>query len=358
MKIAFLVKEFPPNVIGGTETQTKRMALEIQNQTTHDVVIYTKNYSNIGNDKQLPYKIKRLPNLRITPVTSTLSFVFSAIIYILWDQRKNDALQCMMVYPNGFIGYLLNRVVDIPYFAWIRGGDYYFMKKTSWKRWMINKVLSDTDVLVQTEQIKRDVQSEFPQSNLTVLGNGVTIPEETADGDSIVYVGRLKEQKGVHVLLRALGKLESEENVVIVGDGPERDRLEEMAEQLDVNAVFAGEVPPDAVDSYLKKGKMLVLPSIRGEGLPNAILEAMAMGLPVVATEVAGIPDVISNGENGFTVPPNDAEALAEQIQLLCEDEQKRRKMGQTAREYVIENHSWEQIIGELEKVYEKLANS
>mgnify|MGYP006279854699 CR=1 FL=1 len=357
MKIAILVKEFPPNVIGGTETQSRRMAAELQRRTDHKVTVYTKAYPG---EEQInsEFDLVRIPNWRISPFISTLTFILMAFLYLFRDRHQYNVLQCMMVYPNGFVGYLLHRLSGLPYFAWIRGGDFYLMKDTGWKRWMINKVLSDTEVFVQTEHIKRDVQSEFPLSNLTVLGNGVTIPAETADGDAIVYVGRLKEQKGVHVLLRALDKLEHDEKVLIVGEGPEKDRLEGLAEQLDVDVEFVGEVPPGAVDSYLRKGKMLVLPSIRGEGLPNAILEAMAMGLPVVATEVAGIPDIISNGENGFTAPPNDAEALAEQIQLLSEDEQKRRQMGQTAREYVIENHSWEQIIDELEKVYEKLANS
>ena len=200
MDIAILVKEFPPNVIGGTETQSKRMARELA-QTDHRVTVYTKKYPDNPDYNTLSYKIVRVPNWQISPFISTLTFILAATFLLIRDADNYDLLQCMMIYPNGFVGYLVNRIRGLPYFAWIRGGDYYFMKKTKWKRWMIKRVLADTRVLVQTEQIADDVYSEFPESTLTVLGNGIEIPEETATGDEIVFVGRLKEQKRVHILL-------------------------------------------------------------------------------------------------------------------------------------------------------------
>jgi len=353
MHIAILVKEFPPDVIGGTETQTMRMATELQKQSDMEVTVYTKSYPGTQDKVSTPYEIVRVPNWSITPFISTLSFVIVATLLLIRDADKYDVLQCMMIYPNGFVGYIVNRIRGLPYFAWIRGGDYYFMKKTKWKHWMIKRVLADTRVLVQTEQIADDVYSEFPESTLTVLGNGIKIPEETATGDEIVFVGRLKEQKGVHVLLEATADLD--ESIRIVGDGPDRPRLESLASQLDIDTTFVGEIPPDEVTDHLLQAKLFVLPSIRGEGLPNAVLEAMAVGLPVVVTDTGGVADAVSNAETGFIVDPGDVDGLTERLGYLCDNDSERRAMGTRARQFVRENYGWTRICVQLENIYQSV---
>ena len=353
MHVAILVKEFPPDVIGGTETQTMRMASEIQQRTENDVTVYTKAYPRSTDDDSAPYEIVRVPNWRLNPFVSTLTFVLAATLLLLRDADEFDVLQCMMIYPNGFVGYMVNRLSGLPYFAWIRGGDYYFMKDTPGKRWMIAKVLRDTVVLAQTERIATDVRDEFPDTNLEVLGNGVHIPGESANGDVLVFVGRLKEQKGVHVLIRALQ--DTEEKLLVIGDGPERDRLETLADKLDVDAEFAGEVDPTEVNQYLRKGKAFVLPSIRGEGLPNAVLEAMALGLPVIVTDTGGVADAVIHGETGYVVEPGDQDSLRDRIGELCGDDEKRKRMGARAQDWVVENHGWQRIVNKLETIYNEV---
>jgi glycosyltransferase involved in cell wall biosynthesis len=353
MNIAILVKEFPPNVIGGTETQTKRMATEIQRQTDHDVTVYTKSYSG-GEELNPEFNLMRIPNWQINSFISTLTFICMAFVYLLRDHRKYDLLQCMMIYPNGFVGYLIHHICGLPYFAWIRGGDYYFMKDISWKRGMIKRVLSDTLVLVQTERIKHDVHSEFPDSTLHVLGNGVGFPEQRADGDKIVFVGRLKKQKGVDLLLRAASNMG--EDLLIVGNGPQREALETLAKELDASATFVGWVDPDSVGTYLQRAKMFVLPSVDGEGLPNALLEAYAYGLPVVATDTGGVSNVIIDGKTGLLVEPGSVSALLKKIDLISEDPKLCDSMGQNARNYVEHNHSWPHIIEKMQDVYDNLS--
>lgn len=354
MHVAILVKEFPPDVIGGTETQTMRMATELQKQSDMEVTVYTKSYPGNQDKVSTPYEIVRVPNWSITPFISTLSFVIVATLLLIRDADKYDVLQCMMIYPNGFVGYIVNRIRGLSYFAWIRGGDYYFMKEINWKRWMINNVLSDTLVLVQTEHIRSDVRSEFTDSTLRVLGNGVDFPQECADGNKIIFVGRLKEQKGVDLLLRAASNIDEE--LLIVGDGPQREALETLAEELDVTATFVGWVDPDSVGTYLQRGKLFVLPSVDGEGLPNALLEAYAYGLPVVATDTGGVSDAVVNGVTGFVVEPGSVSALREKIILMCEDTDVCESMGDNARNYVEDNHSWSQIIQEMQNIYASIA--
>lgn len=349
MNICILVKEFPPDIIGGTETQTLRMARELQSHG-HNVTVYTKSYS--GPEKLDPdFDLVRVPNWKVSSFVSTLTFLIAAVVFLFRDADHYDVLHCMMIYPNGFIGYLVNSVLGLPYFAWIRGGDYYFMKDNPVKRWMIERVLADTKVLVQSEAIRRDVHAEYPDTDLTVLGNGVDIPDETADGDAVIFVGRLKEWKGLDVLINALSG--TDERLLVVGDGPERERLESLASSKNVSAEFVGMVDPDEVGSYLQRGKLFVLPSTGSEGLPNSLLEAMAAGLPVVATDTGGVADVVDDGVNGYVVTPGDSNELRDRIKRIARDPDNRARMSENAREYAVDNHSWVGITSSLTDVYE-----
>jgi glycosyltransferase involved in cell wall biosynthesis len=355
MNIAILVKEFPPNVIGGTETQTQRMARNLA-EAGHDVTVYTKSYPDSPTLDE-PFTLKRLPVCHYNQFVSTLTFVFSATLYLLFRSRKHDILQCMMIYPNGFVGYIVSALTGLPYFAWIRGGDYYFMKDTFGKRWMIRRVLRDTTVLVQTDRIADDVQSEFSPYDIRVLGNGVEIPKKASDGDKIIFVGRLERQKGVHLLLKAVAKLSNPEQVLIVGDGSKRDRLERLADQLNVETTFVGEVSPNTVSKYLQQGKIFVLPAIKGEGLPNAMLEAMAAGIPVVVADTGGVADGVVDGKTGYVVEPGDENELRDRLECLCSNENLREKMGTAAREQVAQRFGWNTIITEIELVYKSVVD-
>jgi glycosyltransferase involved in cell wall biosynthesis len=348
MRVAILVKEFPPDVIGGTETQTKRLAEVVQQQTDHEVTVFTKSYTE-SDTFETEYELVRVPTWHASPVISTLTFLLGSLILLLWRHQEFDVLQSMMVYPTGFIGYLCSVLVGLPYFAWIRGGDYYFMKQHRIKRRLISTVLADTLVLVQTDRVRDDVLSEFPEANIRVLGNGVDIPDVTADGDKVVFVGRLEEQKGVHVLLNSVADLN--EQLLIVGDGSERDALEKQAVEQDVDAEFVGEVPPSAVTEQLRDGKIFVLPSVRGEGLPNAVLEAMAVGLPVVVTDTGGVADSVQAGETGYVVNTEDETQLREGIKAVNNN---KTEMGEEARKYIKKNYCWEKIVSELNKIYSR----
>lgn len=353
MRIAILVKEFPPDVIGGTETQSRRMAAALEDRG-HDVTVYTKRYGT-GHDGDFPFEVVRVPNLRAGPFVSTLTFVLAATVMLVLHIRRFDVVQCMMIYPNGFVGYVVNRLRAAPYFAWIRGGDYYFMKDNRIKRWMMERVFEDTLVLTVSDKVIGDVHAEFPDARLRTVSNGITIPDETADGEAIVFVGRLKEQKGVGTLLRALEPVDAP--LLIVGDGPHREALESVADELGVDATFVGEVEPEAVPEYLARGRLFVLPSVRGEGgAPNAVLEAMAAGLPVVVTDTGGMIQWIDDADVGHMVPPGDIDALREAIEDVIADDRRRQRMGERARDIVRERHSWDAIVTELESVYNAVA--
>jgi len=356
MRLALYVKEFPPNVIGGAETQTRRMAHALQKRG-HEVTVYTKSYGDATpDDNEYPFEVVRIPNLRINPFLSTLTFLLASIYVLVRDRREYDFLQCMMIYPNGFVGLLVNRLTGVPYVPWIRGGDYYFAKETPGKRWTIVETLHDGLVLTSTDRVIEDVHDEFPEAELRSINNGVRIPDEPADGDAIVFVGRLKEQKGVDRLLRAAEGLGR--SVIVVGDGPNRPNLEALTAKLDLDAEFVGEVRPAEVPAYLRRSDVFVLPSVKGEGgTPNAMLEAMAVGLPVVVTDTGGMLEAIETENIGYMVPPDDVPALRDKLELLVTDKDRCDEMGANARAYVRHSHGFDTIIDQLEAVYEEVTD-
>ena len=138
----------------------------------------------------------------------------------------------------------------------------------------------------------------------------------------LVVVGRLSPEKGIDVFLDAISRFSLEENcihAIIVGDGQERERLKAQAAALNVenNVHFVGftKTPGD----YLIDADIVVVPS-RSEGIPNAVLEAMSMGKPVVATDVGGVPEIIEDGISGYLVPSEQPVLLADAIKIVLGD--------------------------------------
>jgi glycosyltransferase involved in cell wall biosynthesis len=143
-------------------------------------------------------------------------------------------------------------------------------------------------------------------------------------GKIILYIGKLNEKKGVTYLLRAFHAIARERadgTLVIVGSGLLEQSLKRETRRLELESrvTFAGQQGKDAVRKYLQAADLVVVPSIidasgETEGLPVVLLEALAAGKPVVATRVAGAPDVIVDGHNGFLAEPKNPEDLADKI--------------------------------------------
>lgn len=167
-------------------------------------------------------------------------------------------------------------------------------------------------------------------------------------------VARLAPQKGIPVLIKAAARLAHRRAVrfVVVGDGPLRQELELQARASGAPVVFPGF--RDDVPNVLRALDIFVLPSLT-EGLPYVILEAMATGLPVVATRVGGIPEVIRDRETGLLVAPGSEEELVLAVEALLDSEDLRKNLGAAAREHVRQHFTEEKMIRETLAVYEKL---
>lgn len=173
----------------------------------------------------------------------------------------------------------------------------------------------------------------------------------------LVSVGRLREKKGFPVLIEAC-RLLAERGVQfelsIVGDGPQRRELEELLERRGLwgRVRLRGSLDRYGVRQELQRSHLFVLASVvdeRGgrDGVPNALLEAMACGLPVVASRVGGLPEAVSDGVEGLLVPPGDPQALAQAVQRLA-DAGVRRQMGEAARRRALGEFSLQDNVREL----------
>lgn len=193
-----------------------------------------------------------------------------------------------------------------------------------------------------------------PQKVFTVY-NGVDIEKFEArnstpkENKTILYLGRLDRDKGLSLLLRAVANFQ----LLIVGDGPEKTRLEKQAKELGLSDVveFVGQVPYEETPKYYQAADVFVLPSEALEGLPMTVIEAMAAGLPVVASRVGGVPEAVIEGETGLLVEPGNVEELSAALQKLLTDDVLREKMGRRAREVAEEKFSQEKMVEETLKV-------
>ncbi|WP_428389405.1 glycosyltransferase family 4 protein [Mucisphaera sp.] len=160
----------------------------------------------------------------------------------------------------------------------------------------------------------------------------------------LVCVGRLCEQKGQLLLLEAIARVRDrgmEVELVLAGDGEMRGVIEQRVRELALDdlVTITGWVDAKRVRSEIESSRALVLPSF-AEGLPVVLMEAMALGRPVVSTYIAGIPELVEDGENGWLVPAGDVEALTEAlVALLSSDQEQLSAMGEKGREAVLERH-------------------
>jgi glycosyltransferase involved in cell wall biosynthesis len=178
----------------------------------------------------------------------------------------------------------------------------------------------------------------FPRRRLHVIPNGIAVrrrePPPRHDPVVIGTAALLERRKGIDVLLEASTRLATPHRLVIYGDGPLRDELEALARRLGAPAEFLGFVPGFA--DRIEELDVFVLPS-RGENLPIAILEAMAAAVPVVATRVGGVPEVVVDEETGLIVEPDDVEGLAAALDRVAADDLLRERFGRAGATRVAE---------------------
>lgn len=183
-------------------------------------------------------------------------------------------------------------------------------------------------------------------------------PVTGTPGRGAVYAGRLSGEKGLDTLIEALGELDAG-CVEVAGDGPERDRLRDLAEQRAPGRVrFHGSLAKADLYTLIRSAAVLVLPSRCYENQPMSVLEAFACGVPAIGTELGGTPELIEPDVDGALVPPNDPQALAAALRPFLDDPARAFTMGRAARAKAEERFSPERHLSRLEEIYTEVAAS
>ncbi|KPL25761.1 MAG: hypothetical protein AMJ72_13375, partial [Acidithiobacillales bacterium SM1_46] len=225
--------------------------------------------------------------------------------------------------------------------------------------WCIRRADTLQCISQYTYQMLRD--AGYPRERLRLIPNAVDLKrfavtmgqgERLDDRRHVVFVGRVERVKGLEVLLDAWTRIGADAaRLTIAGNGTERETLMRIAGErgISANISFPGEIRN--VGELLATADIYVQPSFQ-EGLPNSVLEAMAAGLPIVATRISGNEDVVCDGENGLLVPAGDTEALRAALQRLIADRTLGARMGERSRAVIEERFSLPAVIGQLEAAY------
>jgi glycosyltransferase involved in cell wall biosynthesis len=176
-----------------------------------------------------------------------------------------------------------------------------------------------------------------------------------APGTGAIVAGRLSEEKGVDVAVRAVAQLETA-SLDVAGDGPARASLEALADELGVRdrVRFHGRLATTELETLLRRAAVALVPSRWYENQPLAVLEAFACGLPVIGTDLGGIPELIEPGVDGARVPPDDPEALAQALGPLLREPEIAFTMGKAGRAKVERDHAPAQHLEGLLRIYDE----
>ena len=301
-----------------------------------------------------------------------LAYLLEALILGDWLRRQgHDHLHVHFGGPVATVGMLTSIAWAIPYSLTVHGPDEFYNVEQSY---LCQKVERAQFVICISDYCRSQVMKvSHPRdwSKLRVVRLGVDpqvfSPAHSAQNDTmleIICVGRLVPAKGQLVLLRAISDLLRRGHRLrlrLVGDGVDRPRLEALiAEQeLGASVILEGARNHEATRNLLGQADIFVLASF-AEGLPVALMEAMAMEVPCVSTYVAGIPELIRDGLDGLLVPPSSHHALAAALERLIDDAELRRSLAVSGRLRVLEFYNLERnvltLAAALEKELPKLA--
>lgn len=307
---------------------------------------------------------RRFPLLRhYNPITAVPAVV-SVTRYL---RRKNFDLVHTHSTEAGIIGRLAAHCAGFPSVHTVHGVPFAEDRHEALNRFVLaceRAVAPMTDRIITNADAIADEYLQLGigrHDQYTTVYSGIDVerfatadpaPDLPGDGLRITMVGRLVEGKGLGVLLDAVAELDrTDVTVSVVGDGPERGTFEADIRNRGLADIVHTLGYRDDIDRILAASDVFVLPSFR-EGTPRVITEAMASGLPIVATDIAGIPEQVTDGENGYLVSTGDPKALADRLNRLLDDAGRRAAFGEQSRARV-EQFSTNAMITDLDAVYQ-----
>lgn len=258
----------------------------------------------------------------------------------------------------------------VPIINHIHGADFdeFYVKASEAKKKQIKKVYGKCSVLIAlSEEWKDRLAQIVPESMVKIIENYSTLHEDALEqrltrkcNNTVLFLGEIGKRKGCYDIPEVIKKVKKEipgVKFVLAGSGLGADEkvIKQLVEEYSVtdNTVFPGWVRGDEKDRMLREADLFFLPSYN-EGMPMSVLDAMGYGLPVVSTNVGGIPKIVHNMENGYCCEPGDIDMLARGAIKLLKDDERRTAASLISISIVKERYSLESHIQLLEAVYEQ----
>jgi len=374
LKILLLNSEFPP-IGGGAGNASANISRQLVS-LGHQVTVLTSRFSELpANEDWLGVHIHRIPSLRRHQDRSGL---VEQVSYILVGCQKigrvihnfhPDVVLAFFGVPSGVIAWWVKIRHKIPYMISMRGGDVPGFRPYDFGIYhrlvgpFLRIIWKKASSLVANSSGLRDLALEFePDARIDLIPNGVDLEAYAVKSRNwmptrLLTVGRLVYQKGLDLAARALSELKDLDwGWVISGDGSYRSEMEALCIELGISdrVIFTGWQTRQQLKDRYHDANLFVFPS-RHEGMPNAVLEAMASGLPVVASRIAGNEELVIPGKTGLLVPVESISDLRSSLRALIEDEESRTKMGAAGRDRVEASYSWVFVAGEYSHLLSKM---
>lgn len=334
--------------------------------------IKPRNLAKLGHGESLKSDIK----LKWHSYILVSLFSIFTIIKIVTNPkyRTVDVIYAHWILPGGLIGSILSSLLNIPLVVHLHGSDVFVSEHYKVFRPFVKYILNSASKIIACSHDLANRMKNIGECDIEVIPYGVDIDiffpdekdknhmESTQDQPKfITAVGRLVNKKGFKYLIMAAEKVIKicpQCGFQIIGDGDQRSELVELTNSLKLNknVVFLGNIPWDQIPDILRKTDIFVLPSVIDEkgnvdGLPVVLLEAMSSGCAVIASKVAGVPDVITDGVNGILVEPKDYNRLSQAIISLITNDELRIRLGGSARNKIKLDYSWDIIVRHIERV-------
>jgi L-malate glycosyltransferase len=364
MNLCLYTATFLPT-IGGAELVLHALASALEAQG-HAVTVLAPRVRRADNRVRAAYHLRRYQR-----PSSKRFGVRQILLYLLHEywRRPFDVLHCHGAYPPAYVGATFKRLLNLPMVVRPHGSDILpgeFVRAHAKLEQRLTQALAAADlVIAQSQFLRREIWSlGVPDGKIRLIPNGVHVAEFQAPRSApplpypyILAMGRFSPKKGFDVLVQAFTSVAAEDpcvHLVLAGAGKGLTAYTALVEEhhLQDRVHFVGLVEGAVKKQLLQHCLFFVCPS-RREPFATVNLEAMAAGQAIVATGVGGNLEVVSEGENGFLVPPDDPEALATRMLTLLKDPAQRAAMGQVSSA-LAKRYDWRVILPAYRAVFEE----
>jgi len=308
------------------------------------------------------------PSIRDRLMT-VLHFAEGAYAAALLKKQAINHLHAHFVERAATVALVASRLLDIPYSLSLHAGEDIYVHPVLLPEKLGEAKFIHSCTQYNLDYVKRQLGITGLDGKAVAIHHGLDVERYPIAAQShepplLVAVGRLVEKKGLVYLIRACRRLVDQNYHFachIIGPGPDYQKLESLVAELSLQDVvnLCGGIPHEKVIEQYDQAAIFVIPCIRGsdgslDGIPNVLVEAMAMELPVVSTTVSGIPELIQDQVDGLLVPPRDEQSLTAALARLLDDPDLRQRLGQRGRQTVIEKFD---IEANVRAVYDLFAN-